>query len=267
MLLEAGVTVQINLPLYDLALLKKYTFNQACIPSSLNQLPLLNVHRKILKHMVQLERNIQLIKTHFPQLSDLKLIEEIAAASSIFTFKAGETIVDYDEYIRIVPLVLSGSIKVMREDENGKELFLYYLNGGETCAMSFTCCMSSKRSYIKTIAEDDTTVLGIPVKKVDEWISTYRVWKNFIMQTYDARITEMVRTIDSIAFMKMDERLLRYLEETAEALQSTTIPHTHQQIAQDLNASREAISRLLKQLEHKKHIKLGRNRIELLSNK
>ncbi len=212
------------------------------------------------------EQNKNLIKKHFPQINDQQLVEEIAAVAVEYKFKEGQVIVDYGDNIRMVPLVISGSIKVMREGEDGRELFLYYLNGGEACATSFTCCMTSKKSYMKTIAEDDTRVLGLPIKKVDDWISEYRVWKNFVMQAYDARILEMVETIDSVVFMKMDERLLKYLEETAQALKSNIIPHTHQRIAQDLNASRESISRLLKQFERKELIKLGRNKIELINS-
>ncbi|MGK0363094.1 MAG: CRP/FNR family transcriptional regulator [Saprospiraceae bacterium] len=210
------------------------------------------------------ERNKALLNEHFPQLNDLKLIEEMAEAAVEYNFKEGQVIIDYGENIRMVPLVIKGSIKVMREDDDGNELFLYYLNGGEACATSFTCCMTSKKSYMKTIAEDETKVLGLPLKKVDDWISEFRVWKNFVMQAYDSRILEMVHTLDSIAFMRMDERLIKYLEETAAATKSNIISNTHQQIANDLNASREAVSRLLKSLEQKNKIKLSRNRIELL---
>lgn len=211
-----------------------------------------------------IERNKELLHKYFPQLNDLKLIEEIAQSAMEYDFKEGQIIMDYGENIRMVPLVIEGSIKVMREDDDGHEMFLYYLNGGEACATSFTCCMSNKKSYMKTIAEQDTKVLGLPIKKVDDWISEYRVWKNFVMQAYDSRILEMVRSLDSIAFMRMDERLIKYLEETATATKSNIISNTHQQIANDLNASREAVSRLLKSLEQKGKIKLSRNRIELL---
>lgn len=211
------------------------------------------------------ERNKALLIKHFPQLNDLKLIDEMVEVAMEYDFKEGQIIMDYGENIRMVPLVIKGSIKVMREDDDGNEMFLYYLNGGEACATSFTCCMTNKKSYMKTIAEYDTKVLGLPLKKVDDWISEYRVWKNFVMQAYDSRILEMVSTLDSIAFMRMDERLIKYLQETATALNSNVISNTHQKIANDLNASREAISRLLKLLEKKGMIKLSRNRIELLN--
>jgi CRP/FNR family transcriptional regulator len=124
--------------------------------------------------------------------------------------------------------------------------------------------MMNKRSEIRTVAEEDTTMIGIPIRYMDDWMSRYQSWKNFVMRTYDARMLEMVKTIDSIAFKKMDERLMQYLESKSKAIQSKVISSTHQEIAYDLNASREAISRLLKQMEKAHIVKLGRNKIELL---
>jgi CRP/FNR family transcriptional regulator len=121
-----------------------------------------------------------------------------------------------------------------------------------------------KKSEIRTVAEEDTTLIGIPTRFMDEWMSRYPSWKNFVMTSYDNRMLELVRTIDSIAVKKMDERLMDYLEQKAEANDSRTLNATHQEIAYDLNASREAVSRLLKQLEKDGIVQLGRNRIELL---
>ncbi len=182
------------------------------------------------------------------------------------TFKEGEIIMDYGSFIKMAPLVIEGTVKVMRENRYGDEIFLYYLSAGDTCASSFSCCLAQKRSFIKTIAEEDCKVIAIPVQYVDEWISKYRNWKEFVMQAYDRRIMELIDTIDSIAFMKMDERLMKYLEDRAFVTGSQTIHLTHQEIATDLNASREAVSRLLKKLERQGVIKLGRNRIELLES-
>lgn len=206
-----------------------------------------------------------LVKKHFPALNEKKLIDEIGEIGQFANFKAGEMIMDFGAYVKWVPLLIEGSIKVVREDKNrDQELFLYFLKPGETCSMSFSCCMMHKKSDIRTTAEDDSTLIGIPVKYVDEWMMKYPSWKNFVMQTYDARMHELIQTIDSIAFNKLDERLLKYLQQKATAIQATTIHTTHQDIAHDMNASREAISRLLKKLEKEQHIKLGRNKIELL---
>ncbi len=208
-----------------------------------------------------------LIRRHFPQIAEVKLQEEIAETGKLMHFSAGEVIMDYGGYVRIVPLVLEGNIKVMREDEEGNEIFLYYIKAGETCSVSFTCCMMHKKSYIKTIAEDDVVLIGVPIKHVDEWMTKYQSWKNFVMLSYDSRLFDMVKTIDNIAFRKMDERLIEYLKEKAKANLSPVISATHQEIANDLNASREAISRLLKQLEKDGMLSLGRNRITLNTQK
>ena len=177
------------------------------------------------------------------------------------SFPAGAVIMDYGDYIQYVPLVIKGSVKVIREGMDGSELLLYFLNAGDTCSMSFSCCMVQKESIIRTVVEDDATFIAIPIKYVDSWVSQYPLWKNFVMSSYDNRMFEMVMTIDSIAFKKMDERLMEYLQKKAEANGNDVIQTTHQEIAYDLNASREAISRLLKKLENMGQIKLGRNQI------
>jgi len=206
---------------------------------------------------------MNLLRRYYPQIAEPELQDEITNVGRILHFNAGETIMDIDSYVKLVPLVVEGSIKVVREDEEGKELFLYYLRPGDTCSMSFTCCMMDKKSQIRTVAEEDTTMIGIPIRYMDDWMSRYQSWKNFVMRSYDNRMMELVKTIDSIAFKKMDERLLEYLRKKAEAIQSHTIHATHQEIAYDLNASREAVSRLLKQLEKEGEVELGRNRIDI----
>lgn len=208
---------------------------------------------------------LKLIRKHFPAITEIGLQEEIAQVGYLMDFEQGTTIMDFGHYIKLVPLIIKGSIKVVREDDDrGHEIFLYFLNPGETCSMSFSCCMMNKQSDIRTTAEDDTLLIGIPVKYVDAWMMKYTSWKNFVMSSYDQRMQELIRTIDTIAFHQMDERLLTYLQQKSKAISSKLILTTHQNIAADLNASREAVSRLLKTLERKGQIKLGRNKIELL---
>jgi CRP/FNR family transcriptional regulator, anaerobic regulatory protein len=205
-----------------------------------------------------------LLLKNFPEIAERALQEDILQVGRLMSFRPGEVIMDYGSYVRMAPLVVKGSIKVVREDEDGRELFLYYLQPGEACSMSFTCCMMNKKSEVRTVAEDDAQVIAIPIRYMDEWMTKYQSWKNFVMRTYDLRMNELIRAIDDIAFKKMDERLLQYLEKKAEATQSKVINATHQEIAYDLNASREAVSRLLKQLERDGMVRLGRNKIELL---
>lgn len=206
-----------------------------------------------------------LIHSNFPQLSELALQKEIAQVGKFNHFKSGEVILNFGSYIKQVPLLVEGAIKVTREDEeDGRELLIYYLYAGETCSMSFSCCLMNKRSDIRTTAEDDSTIIAIPLKHVEEWMSKYPSWRNFVMRSYDTRMHEMIRTIDTIAFKKMDERLLQYLHNRAEAHQSKVIQSTHQEIADDLNASREAISRLLKKLEKEGVVLLERNKVTIM---
>jgi len=206
----------------------------------------------------------QIIRRQFPQLSDVRLQEEIAEVGSIQQFKEGTVLLDYGSYIKQVPLIVSGSIKVTREAATeGKELLLYFLNAGDTCSMSFTCCMMDKKSAIKTEALEPTTIIAIPISKVDEWMTKYPVWKNFVMQSYDNKMLELVKVIDSIAFQGLDERMQRYLQDLSRSTGSTIIPFTHQQIAKDLNVSREAVSRLLKKMESLGWVELTRNQTVL----
>ncbi len=214
--------------------------------------------------MLQDPNIMALLRQSFPHIAEKALQEEIAAHGKIYEYAEDELIMDYGTYIKKVPLIVSGLVKVMREDDDGRELFLYYLEKGQTCAASFTCCMMHKRSYIKTLAEEKTVLIGIPIRYVDEWMTRYQSWKNFVMKTFDQRLLELIRTIDKIAFMKMDQRLLEYLEGKAQISKSRVVEVTHQKIADDINASREAVSRLLKQLERAGKVQLGRNRVELL---
>lgn len=208
---------------------------------------------------------LDLVDMSIPSITDKDLKMEIAQVGKVMNFKEGDIIMDYGSFITHVPLMVKGTVKVVREDEEeGKELLLYYLSAGDTCSMSFTCCMMSKRSDIRTTAEEDSTIISIPIKYMDEWMQKYQNWKDFIMTAYDMRMRELIYTIDSIAFKKMDERLLEYLEEKVRISDSNSISITHREIANDLNASREAVSRLLKSLEKKGMVNLDRNMIQLL---
>ncbi|MDZ4681178.1 MAG: Crp/Fnr family transcriptional regulator [Saprospiraceae bacterium] len=209
------------------------------------------------------EELARLVQVNYPQLGEMNLKEEILTVGKALRFEEGEVMMDYGSYVRFVPLILEGSIKVTREGNDGTEILLYYIKAGESCTMSFTCCMLNKKSEIRTEAEEDTLVLGIPLKYIDEWMNRYPTWKNFVMLSYDNRMLELIKTIDSLVFQKMDERLLKYLQTKVETKGTDVIGVTHQEIATDLNASREAISRLLKQMEKQGLVQLGRNMIRV----
>ena len=159
-------------------------------------------------------------------------------------------------------MVISGCLRVVRLSESGNELLLYYLNQGEICAMALTCCMGLQKSTIKMIAEEDSVVVTVPVDYPEKWMSDYRTWKEFMMYSYRKRFEELIDTIDSIAFMKLDERLIRFFEDRYRSTGKTIFNGTHQEIAMQLNTSREVVSRLLRNLEKNNLLITERNLVD-----
>lgn len=204
------------------------------------------------------------IQELFRHTFEPELIGELMQKAKHISIKEGSTIIDTGQIVRTMPVILSGSVKVSRMDEDGRELLLYYVNANESCAMTFTCCMQQHPSEIRAVAEEDVEMLTVPVKLMDEWLVKYPGWKSFVMKTIRSRFNEMLRTIDQIAFQKMDERLVRYLREKSKATGSSLINLSHEQIATELATSRVVISRLLKKLENEKKLLLYRHQIKLL---
>ncbi|WP_299397194.1 Crp/Fnr family transcriptional regulator [uncultured Gelidibacter sp.] len=196
---------------------------------------------------------------------DESIIKSISQYGIIKHFRKDDIIMDIGQDLTHVPLLLKGNIKVLREDLNGSELLLYVLESGDTCSMSLTCCMAKSSSKIRAVADKDSSVIMIPNAQMTEWFHTNESWRNFILQSYQIRFNEMLETIDTLAFMKMDERLFKYLNDHVKLNASETISKTHQEIAEDLNTSRVVISRLLKQLENEGKIILSRNKIEVIA--
>lgn len=205
------------------------------------------------------------LKENFSHLFEDELIQEIEQIGSLKQVKEGDKLIDIGEYLRSMPLLVSGAIKILREDDDGDELLLYFLERGDTCAMSLTCCLGHNKSEIRAIAELDTTLVMIPVQKMEEWLGKYKSWRNFVLASYHSRLMEMLETIDGIAFMNMDGRLVKYLKEKQKIGGGSIINSTHQEIAYELNTSRVVISRLLKKLETLGKIKLNRNSIKIIS--
>ena len=200
----------------------------------------------------------------FSFFKDSKLIEEINQFCSIDTLNSGTALLKKGEYPKYVPIILNGLIKVNRIDEEGNEIFLYYLTKGESCAMTLACCTNYKASKLSATVEEDAEILKIPIAKMDEWISKYPVWRDFVFTSLSSRISSLLVNIDELAFNKLDERLLALLEKIKSAKKADKIEITHSKIASELNTSREVISRILKNLEKEGLLKLSRNSIELL---
>lgn len=192
------------------------------------------------------------------------LIAEINRFGQLMHFKEGDVIMDYGKYIRMMPMVIKGTLKVLRKDDQGKEILLYYLSSNESCSMAYSCCLEAKKSEVRAIAEEDVDLLAIPHDKLDEWLCKYPSWKNYIMRSFNERFLELLKSIESIAFHKLDDRLVAYLKEKQRLSGSSVIKASHYLIADELATSRVVVSRLLKQLENDGKILLYRNEIKLL---
>jgi CRP/FNR family transcriptional regulator len=207
---------------------------------------------------------LEQLSSHYSYLFETDLLKEISSVSKYKTILEGEVLMDFGQTISYMPLVLEGAIKISREDKKGDELVLYFIEQGDTCAMTLSCCIGNSKSEIKAVTETDTTLVLIPVHYMELWLSKYKSWQRFIIQSYNERMNELLEAIDTIAFLKMDQRLFKYLKDKAMVNHNNIIFVTHQDIAQDLHTSRVVVSRLLKVLEIDGKIKLQRNQIKLL---
>lgn len=210
------------------------------------------------------ERNSAGEAASFAYTFEKGLLDEIERKGAYRRFAAGEKIIEAGGIIRSIPLVISGTIKISRPDNDDKELLLYYLTPGDSCAMMFTNCMQHNSSEVNAIAEDDAEVLLLPVGIMDEWLAKYPTWKSYVLHTIRARFAELLKAIDQIAFQNLDERLTAYLKDKAKAAGATLLNISHEHIAADLATSRVVVSRLLKKLENQNKVVLYRNQIKLL---
>lgn len=207
---------------------------------------------------------LQDLKTNYSHLFEDELLHEISTIGTYKEVSEGDKLIEVGQYIKAMPLLINGAIKILRDDDDGDELLLYFLEKGDTCAMTLSCCIGQSKSEIRAVAELDTQLIMIPVSKMEEWTIKYKSWRDFVFKSYHNRLMEMLNTIDSIAFLKMDERLLKYLKDKSDVNNSDVIKSTHQEIAFELHTSRVVISRLLKTLENQNKISLNRNSIKII---
>ena len=204
---------------------------------------------------------IQELKNNYGHLFEDALLNEINQVGTFKEVPEGFKMMEIGDYVKAMPLLVSGVIKILRKDTDGDELLLYFLEKGDTCAMTLTCCVAQTKSKIRAIAETDSKLIMIPIQQMEEWSEKYKSWRHFVFESYNNRLNEMLETIDSIAFLKMDERLIKYLVEKVRISKNNTIHKTHQEIAYELHTSRVVISRLLKKLETLGKIELNRSYI------
>lgn len=192
------------------------------------------------------------------------LNKEVFQSGQIKSFSAGSVILNIESYIRSIPIVLSGSIKIVKTDYEGKEMLLYYIKPGESCIMSLLAGINSNTSKIKAIVEEDAELLLIPIDKAKIWIKEFPEWTDFIFELYQKRFEELLDVVNSVAFQKTDARILHLLRQKSLLYKTNVVNITHQKLADELAISREAVSRVLKQMEDEKLISLSRNKISIL---
>ena len=206
----------------------------------------------------------QPLQDNYGHIFEDELLQEIDNVATFKEIPEGFKLIEIGEFIKSMPLLVSGVVKVLREDAKGDELLLYFLEHGDTCAMTLNCCVGHRKSEIRAVAETEAKLIMVPISKMEEWMAKYPSWRNFILESYHNRLNELLETLDSIAFLNMDERLLKYLKNKSRVTGSTTINSTHQEIAYELHTSRVVISRLLKKLENMGKVKLNRYHIKLI---
>jgi len=198
---------------------------------------------------------------NYATIFEKELINEIIEVGSFQSLKSGEQLIDIGDEMTHIPLIVDGVIKIIREDENGEEIALYFLEKGDTCAISFVNCINRTKSMFRGVVTRDTEGIFIPVNKVDIWLQKYESWRRFIIDSYHFRLIEMVESIDRLAFLNVEKRLYKYLIDKSKIMKDKTLIITHQEIAEDNHTSRVVVSRLLKRLENDGQITIRRNRI------
>ncbi len=202
---------------------------------------------------------------YFSSMFEDELIDEIVEVGYIDKLKNGELLIDIGENMTHIPLILNGVVKVIRKEKKGDELALYFLERGDTCAISFVNCLNRTKSLFKAVVEKDAEIIFLPVDKIEPWLVKYKTWRQYIIDSYHFRLIEMVESIDSLAFMKMNERVFKYLNDKVKINKDVNLEITHQEIADDLNTSRVVVTRLLKQLHDEGKIYSSRNKIRVLN--
>ena len=203
----------------------------------------------------------EIVKKRFP-FFESGLREAIMESGTYREFSEGDELIREDQFIMSFPIVISGLIKVCRTDDAGNELLLYYLRPGDVCTVSLICCMDRTRSRVKALTEEDTTAILVPVELLDSWMTMYQTWKEYVMRSMQKRFDELLDALDSIAFLKMDERLEKFFTDRFKSSGTTVFEGSHQEVALAMNSSREVISRLLKQMEKQGLVTLSRGRID-----
>ena len=202
---------------------------------------------------------------YYADIFEKELIDEILKVGFLDKYKQGEILIDIGEKMTHIPLILGGAVKIIRQEKEGDELVLYFLEKGDTCAVSFINCINRKESIFRAVVDSDTEAVFLPVEYIDDWLAKFKSWRHYIIDSYHFRLIEMVESIDGLAFMNMNQRVMKYLSDKAKVSQNPDLEITHQEIANDLNTSRVVVTRLLKQLHSDGQVYSTRNRVRVLN--
>ncbi len=200
---------------------------------------------------------------YYTGIFESELVDQILKVGFLDKYKQGEILIDIGENMTHIPLILSGSVKIIRQEKEGDELVLYFLEKGDTCAISFINCINRKQSIFRAVVDSNAEAIFLPVEHIDEWLAKYQSWRHFIIDSYHFRLIEMVESIDGLAFMNMNQRLMKYLGDKAKVQNKQDLEITHQEIADDLNTSRVVVTRLLKQLHNDGKVYSTRSRVRV----
>ena len=217
----------------------------------------------MIKEKQTTDQCLSVLTEKFQYLFEEELIRDMCSTGNIRQFDEGTQIMDIGQMLTHMPLVISGSVKIMKEDKEGNELLLYYLELGDTCAVTLSCCTKPSKSTIKAITETESAILFIPIEKMEEWMVKYKSWRSFVLESYNTRMNEMLEAIDNLAFNNMEERLQKFLRDKVFVTKDPKLHITHFQIANEMHSSRVVISRLMKKLENDGLIIQHRNYVEV----
>lgn len=219
-------------------------------------------------HYIKVNSQEEILKgklsEYYSNIFEEELISEIVKVGHFDKIKSGELLIDIGDDMTHIPLILNGVVKIIRKEAEGEELVLYFLERGDTCAISFVNCINKKQSIFRGVVEQDIEAIFLPVAHIDDWLTKFKSWRHFIIDSYHFRLIEMVEAIDSLAFMKMHDRLFKYLTDKVQITKNVDLEITHQEIANDLNSSRVVITRIIKQLHDEGKIYSTRSKIKVL---
>lgn len=207
----------------------------------------------------------QILDTYFSEVFENELIAELSESGKYMEVEVGYILASPNKITQVVPIILSGSVKVSKLDEEGRETLLYYLNGMDSCVMSLNYCLNpSQKTEIIAVVEDKTTMVTVPVFKIPDFFAKYPSWRQYVFSNYQKRYDDLLMVVEDVLYKKLDERLIKLLEGKSQSSNEKVFFLTHEELANDLSTSREVISRVLKQLEKNGKVKMSRNRLELL---